>query len=147
MDRQALWSILEPGVAALGFEIVELEFGGSSAVLRIFIDSPNGVGVEDCATVSRQVSAILDVEDPIAGNYTLEVSSPGVDRLLVKPEHYADVVGETVRVETAVHHLGRRNFLGTLSEAGDEGIVVEVDGEAYELSYQQINRAKLIAEL
>lgn len=147
MDRQALWTILEPGVASLGFEIVELEFGGSAATLRLFIDGPDGVTIDDCARVSRQVSAILDVADPIAGNYTLEVSSPGIDRPLVKPEHFVAAVGETVRVETSVHHMGRRRFLGHLAEAGDLSIVVEVDGEAYELEYQQIDRAKLIAQL
>ncbi len=147
MDRQALWTILEPGVASLGFELVELEFGGSAATLRLFIDGPDGVTIDDCARVSRQVSAILDVADPIAGNYTLEVSSPGIDRPLVKPEHFVAAVGETVRVETSVHHMGRRRFLGHLAEAGDLSIVVEVDGEAYELEYQQIDRAKLIAQL
>jgi len=147
MDKQALWSILEPGVQASGFEIVELEFAGSAAVLRVFIDGPEGIGVDDCARVSRQLSTILDVEDPIAGNYTLEVSSPGIDRPLVKPEHFVEAIGETVRVQTSLHHLGRRRFLGRLSEAGADSIVVEVDGEAYELDYQQIEKAKLIAEI
>lgn len=147
MDRQALWSILEPGVASVGFEIVELEFGGSASTLRLFIDGPDGVTIDDCARVSRQVSAILDVEDPIAGNYTLEVSSPGVDRPLVTPEHFVAAVGEMVRIETSVHLMGRRRFLGQLSEAGDTTIVVDVDGEPYELEYRQIDKAKLIADL
>ena len=108
-------ALLDPGVQALGFEIVDLEFGGAPATLRVYIDGPNGVDVDDCASVSRHLSTVLDVEDPISGNYTLEVSSPGIDRPLARPSHFTAVVGETVRVQTSLHHLGRKRFLGAVS--------------------------------
>ncbi len=96
--------------------------------LRVYIDSPEGVDVDDCADVSRQLSAILDVEDPIAGEYSLEVSSPGLDRPLVLPEHYRRFVGETVKLTLAQPLAGRRKFKGRLLEATDDHVVVEAEG-------------------
>ena len=81
--------LLQPGAQALGYELVAVEMsGGDTSILRIYIDTPNGVTVQDCAKASRQFSAILDVEDPISNRYTLEVSSPGMDRPLAKPLHF-----------------------------------------------------------
>src|SRR4030067_3471730 len=93
--RADLRKLLEPGVSALGFELVDVEMAGShhNATLRVYIDSPQGVNVDDCARVSRQLSALLDVEDPRPGQYTLEVSSPGLDRPLVTPEDVRRVLG------------------------------------------------------
>src|SRR2546422_6051348 len=99
--RDRLRGLLRGGVEALGFELVEAELvgGGHQPTLRVYIDSPQGITVDDCADVSRQISSILDVEDPIPGSYTLEVSSPGLDRPLVEPEDFRKRVGGTVKVK------------------------------------------------
>src|SRR5262245_57723288 len=99
--KQALVNLLEPAVASLGFELADLELHISRGrgLLRIFIDSDEGVTVDDCEAVSRQVSSVLDVADPIAGGYSLEVSSPGLDRRLVKPVHFDRFAGAEVQVK------------------------------------------------
>jgi len=146
----ALVEIIEPGLAALGYELVHTEFvgsgGGGDATLRVFIDAPDGITVDDCAAASRHLGVVLDAEDPIPGQYNLEISSPGVDRPLSKPEHFQRFAGERVRVQLYAHHLGRRKFLGMMTEADEQGIVVEVDGEPYELAYDQIDKARLEPE-
>ncbi len=144
-------SLLEPGVSALGFELVDVELagGGGHQTLRVYIDSPEGVDVDDCVGVSRQLSAILDVEDPIAGEYSLEVSSPGLDRPLVTPAHYRRFVGETVKLTLSQPLDGRRKFKGQLVEAADDHIVIEAEGvggrlERFTLAYPDIERARLV---
>lgn len=137
--------LLQPGAEALGFELVSVELsGGDISIVRIFIDSPNGITVEDCAKASRQFSAILDVEDPISNRYTLEVSSPGLDRPLAKPEHFKEVVGRNVKIKLSTLINGRRRFTGELVEANDDFAVVEVDGEQTELPYDEMDRARLV---
>ncbi len=146
-DAPELRKLLEPLVEDLGYELVLVELAGSGQrTLRLFVDAPGGIMLDDCETVSRNVSALLDVDDPIAGKYVLEVSSPGLERPLVRIEHFQRFVGERVKVRLLRHHLGRKRFTGTLSEADDDGIVVEVDGEAYEITYSDIESAKLAPE-
>lgn len=149
-SRADLRRMLESGVQALGFELVAVELtgGGHHATLRVYIDRPGGVSVEHCADVSRQLSAILDVEDPIAGEYTLEVSSPGLDRPLVTPEHFRRFTGERIKVRLLHPVQGRRNIIGRLAEAGDDRVVVETDAagggqERLTLRYADIERARL----
>ncbi|MGB5346901.1 MAG: ribosome maturation factor RimP, partial [Woeseia sp.] len=91
MTSEELRRVLEPSIERLGYELsdIEAKLGGRDGVLRVFIDRPEGIGLEDCEAVSRQISALLDVEDPLPGRYVLEVSSPGLDRRLTKPEHFA----------------------------------------------------------
>ena len=147
VDNSVIRKLLEPVVEDMGYELVMVELTGSPSggqVLRAFIDAPGGILLEDCEQVSRQVSAILDVEDPIKGEYSLEVSSPGVDRPLVRPEHFHRFQGSQVKVLMREACLGRRRFTGFLTEAGSEFAVVEVDGEAYELSYQGMEKANLV---
>lgn len=137
--------LLQPGAEALGYELVAVELtGGDISIVRVFIDTPNGVTVDDCSKASRQFSAILDVEDPISNQYTLEVSSPGMDRPLAKPEHFKKVVGGDVKIKMATLVDGRRRFTGELVEATDEFAVVEVDGEQTELPYQDMDRARVV---
>jgi len=137
--------LLQPGAEALGYELVAVEMsGGDTSIVRIYIDSVEGVTVTDCAKASRQFSAILDVEDPISNRYTLEVSSPGMDRPLAKPAHFKAVVGNNVKIKMATLVDGRRRFTGELVEAGDEFAVVEVDGEQTELLYNEMDRARLV---
>lgn len=137
--------LLLPGAETLGLELVAVELsGGDTSIVRIYIDTPNGVNVDDCAKASRQFSAILDVEDPISNKYTLEVSSPGMDRPLAKAEHFQAVVGHDVKIKMTTLVNGRRRFTGELIEATDQFAVVEVDGEQSELPYSDMDRARLI---
>lgn len=149
MSKGELIKLLEPTVDHLGYELTDLELklGGRDGLVRLFIDAQDGIGVEDCETVSRQVSAILDVEDPIPGNYALEVSSPGLDRTLTKPAHFQRFMGEDVRVKLRFPLDGRRNFRGALAAADDENIEVVVDGESHSLPLSTIESARLAPQV
>jgi len=137
--------LLMPGADALGFEIVAVEMaGGDSSIVRVYIDTPNGVTVDDCAKASRQFSAILDVEDPISNRYTLEVSSPGMDRPLAKAEHFESVIGQEVKIRMATLINGRKRYKGQLLEASEQAAILEVDGEQVELFYNDMDRARLV---
>jgi ribosome maturation factor RimP len=111
--------------------------------VRLFIDRPEGISIEDCERASREVAALLDVEDPIPIAYTLEVSSPGFDRVLRTPAHFARFVGERVFVELRVPRDGRRRYTGTLLAADDSGITVEVDKQTVEVPFGEIGKARL----
>ena len=146
-DMTALRVLLEPVIEDMGYELVMAELEGSeSKTLRLYIDSPGGIVLDDCEMVSRQVSALLDVEDPISGEYTLEISSPGLDRPLAKPEHFKRAEGDTVKIRMVRSHLGRRNFTGLLKNVSSDGVVVDVDGEEYDLAYNNIDRARLVSK-
>jgi len=147
--RAELRKLLEPGVAATGFDLVEVELAGSHhhPTLRVYIDSPAGVNVDDCARVSRQLSALLDVEDPLPGHYTLEVSSPGLDRPLVKPKDFMRYVGETIKIKMQQPMLGRRNFSGRLVDVTADHVVIEVDKERFDLTFEGMERARLVPRL
>lgn len=149
MSKQEIIRLLEPTIERLGYELtdIELKLGGRSGLLRIYIDKDDGVDIDDCEVVSHQVSAILDVEDPIPGNYTLEVSSPGLDRTLTKPAHFRRFMGEDIKVKLRFPLDGRRNFRGALKSADDEVIEVEVDGESYRLPLSTIESARLVPTL
>ena len=140
-----LRNLLEEPVDGLGYELVHLEMAtqGKDRVLRLYIDAPGGIQVDDCETVSHHVSAILDVEDPVSSGYLLEVSSPGLDRPLVKPSHFKQFLGDRAKIVTSEHVLGRRRFSGQMVEADEKGVVLEVDGESYTLPYSQIESARL----
>ncbi|MEW9796623.1 ribosome maturation factor RimP [Alteromonas sp. CYL-A6] len=141
-----LTEMLEPGVEALGFELVGIEYvrAGKHSILRVFIDHENGINVDDCAEVSYQVSAILDVEDPISTEYNLEVSSPGMDRPLFKEKHFKNAVGEVVQIRLAMPMDNRRNFKGTLLSC-EEGVVsIEVDGQQFQLAVANIEKANVV---
>jgi len=121
---------------------------GKNGVLRLFIDSPGGIGLEDCETVSRAVSALLDVEDPIPGHYDLEVSSPGLDRKLTKLAHFQRFTGETLKVQTRFPIEGRRRFRGRLLSTDDKNIVLDVDGTRHSLPLATIAEGiRLAAEV
>ncbi len=146
MTGEELARLLEPTVERLGYELADLEvrLGGKGGLVRLFIDKPDGIGLEDCEKVSLAVSALLDVEDPVPGHYDLEVSSPGLDRKLTKPAHFQRFVGETLKVQTRFPIEGRRRFRGTLVSSDDENIVVEVDGESHSLPLKTIDTARLV---
>lgn len=131
-----------------GFELVGVEFirAGKNSVFRIFIDSESGIVVDDCALVSRQVSAILDVEDPIKEEYTLEVSSPGVDRPLFTIEHYQQFVGEEIKVKLKMPVNGAFNMKGKIVSVENKMITLNFAGEILTLSFDNIRKANIVAQ-
>ena len=147
-DAIELRSLLEPAVERMGYELVHVTLGGSKTrALRMFIDAPGGITVDDCERVSRQVSDVLDVEDMVEGEYTLEVSSPGLDRPLVKQEHFEHAQGKDVSILMQGLHLGRRKFRGSLLEVHSDSVLVEIDREPYKLMYSEMQRANLVSEI
>ena len=148
MTGDELRGLLEPTIERLGYELADLEvrIGGKGGFVRLTIDKPDGVDLDDCEKVSHAVSALLDVEDPVPGNYNLEVSSPGLDRKLTKVEHFQRFEGETLKVSMRFPIEGRRRFRGRLLSSNDENIVVEVDGESHSLPLAMIDTARLVPD-
>jgi len=146
--RERLIALTEPLLTQLGYELVDLEHvpGRTHAQVRLFIDRPAGVGLEDCEHVSREVSALYDVADPVPTSYTFEVSSPGLDRVLRTPAHFARFVGSRVKVELVAPRDGRRRFTGVLVAADAAGVQLNVDGQAVALPHADIGRARLVPE-
>jgi len=151
--HDALMRLLEPPIEALGFELVDVEFAREAhgGVLRIFIDcraenSGVGVTVDDCARVSHAVSQVLETQDPIKGHYTLEVSSPGFDRILRKRAHFERFLGERIFAELKLPIDGRRRYVGRLKLVEGDTIVMEVDGKAHSLPLDRIQKARLRPE-
>ena len=146
---QVLKQLLQPVVEALDCELwgIEMQMGGKTKLLRIFIDRDEvGVGIDDCERVSRQASAILDVEDVIAGEYILEVSSPGMDRPLYELDHYARYLGEEIYLRLRFPYEGRRNYKGRLKAIeGDEVVVVVTDSE-FLFPVEGIEKANLVPQ-
>lgn len=145
-QEQQLSELLSPTVDAAGFELlgVELLRAGRHSTLRLYINHPDGVTVDDCALVSRDVSALLDVEDPIPTEYVLEVSSPGLDRPLFTPEHYSKVVGQKVELKLVIPQDGRRKFRGILTSIEDDTLLIEIDGKLYRLLMDNIDKANVV---
>ena len=148
IDR--LESLLAPVVEDLGFEYVGIEYSTNpkNRVLRLYIDQPEtGIVLEDCATVSREVSALLDVEDPVSGQYTLEVSSPGVERPLFTAEHFERFIGEPAVVQMQVPLDGRRKFKGEIIGVESGEVCLEVDGTQWRLPIAGMAKARLAPDL
>ncbi len=143
---EQLQVLLAPVVEALGYECWGVEFisQGRHSVLRVYIDRPEGILIDDCEAVSRQVSGILDVEDPISGEYTLEVSSPGMDRPLFTLEQFAKHAGEQVKIRLRSPYEGRRNYQGILRGVEEQDVVVLVDDHEYLLPIDSIDKANII---
>jgi ribosome maturation factor RimP len=143
--RERLIALIEPVLAQLGYELVELEYaaGRTSAVVRIFIDQPAGISVDDCERVSRDVAALLDVDDPIPTAYTLEVSSPGFDRVLRTPAHFERFVGERIFVELQAPRAGRKRYTGILKSVAAARIELEVDKQTVDVPFGEIAKARL----
>jgi ribosome maturation factor RimP len=146
--EQDLIAMFEPTIEDMGFELLGLELAqaGRNSTLRVYIDHENGVNVDNCADVSRQISAILDVEDPITNEYNLEVSSPGIDRPLFKPEHFVKATGEEVRLRTKLPQDGRRNFKGDLTQVNGDMITLNIDGADFMIMLSNVEKANIIAK-
>ena len=145
-QRDKLEELLRPGIEALGFELwgVEYQSHAKRSMLRIYIDAEAGISVDDCAKVSHQVSGVLDVEDPITGEYTLEVSSPGMDRPLYRLEQYAEYIGSDINIRLRIAFEGRRKFQGRLVAIEGDEVVIQLDGHEYVLPFEQIDRAQIV---
>jgi ribosome maturation factor RimP len=144
--QDELKALIGPAIESMGFEFVGVEYHSNpkNRLVRIFIDkAPDGVSIDDCAEVSREVSAVLDVEDPVSGQYSLEVSSPGVERPLFELEHYAAFEGQDAVVHLHAPHEGRRKFTGVLRGVGESDIAIEVDGTLVRLPFDAIRRGHI----
>jgi ribosome maturation factor RimP len=145
VDKQRLIDLLEPPIEALGFELVDLDvLSGRRGLLRVYIGREPAVTLADCELVSRQLSAFLDVEDPLPGSYVLEVSSPGLDRRLRTLEHFQRFAGHDARVELKQPRDGRRRARGQLAGVEGDEIRIEVEGETWRLALKDIAMARLV---
>jgi ribosome maturation factor RimP len=146
--EQKLTELLRPAVEETGKSLLGIEYisAGNNSILRLFIDHENGIDVDDCAEVSRQVGALLDVEDPISSEYNLEVSSPGVDRPLFEISHFQAVIGEIVNIKLSIPLNGRRKFKGPLVAIENNNLIIEVDSIDYEMPIGNVDKANLVAK-
>ena len=147
---QDLTELFEPVIRSMGYELVGIEFQGNTqhGTLRVYIDHENGIGVDDCIAISHQISAILDVEEPIQQAYDLEVSSPGINRPLFKAQDYEQYLGHSAKIKMAVPLNGRRNFRGVLQGVIDSrSVQIMVDNEGYDLPISDIAKANLVDEI
>ena len=147
-EQTHLWELFEPVVEGMGFELIEIEHfpNPKHGVLRLYIDKEGGVLIEDCSAVSRQISALIDVEDPVRGQFNLEVSSPGLDRPLRRVKDFQRFTGSKVKLKTAVPMDGQRNFSGRLLEANEDAVVIETDTEELSLPMNAIEKARVVPE-
>jgi|TARA_B100000965_G_scaffold370606_1_gene358862 ribosome maturation factor RimP len=143
---ESLKEMLEPAVNAVGMELWGIEYlsQGKHSILRVYIDSEDGVTIDNCEAASHQVSGVLDVEDPINGEYNLEVSSPGMDRPLFNFDQFAMYQGELIKVRLQMAVNGMRNFTGKLLEAKDDVLTFQVDNQQLTVSINQIDKANLV---
>lgn len=148
MSVQKLNEMLQPLVEDLGYEFVGLEYNPNPkhSVLRIYIDQEDGVGIEDCERVSRETAALLDVKDPIKSHYNLEVSSPGLDRPLFTPAHFADFKGQEVKINLFAPQDGRRKFQGLILDSNDSSVTIDQDGSDVALNFDNIAKARLVPD-
>ena len=152
VDQKKLESLVEPVVTGQGYELVDVEFKSELGawVLRVYIDKPGSeerVGLDDCASVSRELSAVLDVDDTIQGHYSLEVSSPGLNRPLKKASDFARFVGKKAKIRTR-HPVGesRRNFSGTLVAVDGGKVKIDVGDQVCEVPVDDVEKANLVYE-
>lgn len=145
MIKNELKQLLEPLLNDLGYQLWGIDYlaQGKYSLLRVYIDKPEGIGLDDCERVSRQVSALLDVEDPIPGNYNLEVSSPGMPRPLFFPWQYQHYIGSTIELKLIKPLQGKRKISGAVISVSDSAVVLEMDHEQHEILFSAIARANL----
>lgn len=148
MIRKDIQELIEPLVNELGYTLWGCEFlsQGKYSLLRIYIDKQDGVNITDCERVSKQVSALLDVEDPIQGHYSLEVSSPGIPRPLFDKEHYQLYIGCGVQLKLHNPINGNRKVKGIIQSINDDGFILEINDEQHNVQFSQIVKANLIGE-
>ena len=145
IGQKELGALLETTVNGLGFELVDLELPGHGALIRVFIDRPGGVNVDDCAAVSNHLTRLFAVEQVDYGR--LEVSSPGLDRPLRQPKDFRRFEGQRAQVRVRVPVQGRKNFVGILRGVSDAQLQLEVDGALLSLDLAQVEKARLVPNL
>jgi ribosome maturation factor RimP len=140
-----VWELAAPLAEGEGMEIVDVEFRPEGSrggrVLRLYLDKEGGLSVDDLTRVSRRLSELLDAEDAVEGAYTLEVSSPGINRPLKKPEHFARFVGKRIRVRTRDMIDGRRSFLGILAQVVGDSVILTQEGKQYQIPFSTIDKS------
>jgi ribosome maturation factor RimP len=143
--RAMIWDLVEHVIEAAGLELIEVEYQREPHgwVLRLFIDREEGVGLDDCAQMSRVIGDLLDVTDPVPNAYHLELSSPGLNRPLRRPEHYKKQIGKVVELRTIVPAGSRRKFKGILLAANDSQLTLECGGQAHEIQLSNVEKARL----
>lgn len=144
-----IWSIIEPVVEGMGYEVVDIEYRPhpTDGLLRVYIDGPKGIVLEDCTAVSHQLSSVLDVEDPVPGQFNLEISSPGLDRPLRKVVDFQRFAGSRVKIKLTVPTLeGQRNFTGELKGVENDEVILEMDGETHYLALDTIDKARIVPQ-
>ena len=143
-----LCDLFEPVVNSMGYELIEIEHlpNPKYGVLRLYIDKESGIQVEDCSAVSRQISAVIDVEDPVSGKFNLEISSPGMDRPLRRAEDFVQFSGEVAKIKTSMPFEGQRNFKGLLKGMEEDLVIVECDDKEVRLPITAIDKARLVPD-
>lgn len=138
--------LIRPGIEALGYELwgCELQGQGKHTILRVYIDTETGVTLDDCSRVSNQISGILDIEDLIHGKYDLEVSSPGLDRLLFKEEHFRKFIGNQVKIKLRVPVQGRRNYIGVIKDVELNKVSILVEGNIVAVPIENVDKARIV---
>lgn len=146
--NEALENVIVPIVEGFGYEFVGLQYfpQGKHSLLRLFVDKQGGITVEDCERVSRQVNAALSVESPVKEDYLLEVSSPGLDRLLFTPSQFGEFVGKQVAIRLSVPLEGKRNWKGRIDSVQTETVSLKLDEGSVTLSFADIAEARLVPE-
>ncbi|KTD52330.1 Ribosome maturation factor RimP [Legionella quinlivanii] len=149
MIKNDIENLLYPIVTALGYQLWACEYlpQGKHSLLRVYIDRPEGIGLGDCEIVSKQISALLDVEDPIPGNYSLEISSPGIPRPLFYREHYVMYIGQEIQLKLRRAINGQRKKLkGSIESVQEHSLVLNVENEHLEIPFSDIIKANLTGE-
>ena len=146
--ERELEELLAPSIEALGLRIWGIEFKGlgKRSLLRVYIDGDSGVSIDDCERASKLIGGVLDVEDPVGSSYTLEVSSPGLDRVLFKPEQYAESLGEILDVRLSYPFEGRRHFVGRLNGMERDEIAVQIDEDEVVIPLTNVQRARIVPQ-
>lgn len=142
-------ALIEPTVVALGYEFVGIEYlsQGKHSILRVYIDSDDGITLDDCSKLSHQISGLLDVEDVIQGHFNLEVSSPGLDRPLFTLEHFQRFIGSEIKINLSMPVENRRKLTGRLCSVDEKEIVLNVDNADIRLHFDNIEKANLVPDI
>ncbi len=141
---QRLWDRIDPYVSAEGIELDDVEILGGGQIVRIIVDADEPVGVDRIAELSHGISRLIDEEDPFPGSYTLEVSSPGLERKLTRPRHYIKSVGSIVKVKTFREVAGSKVHQGKLTAADETGFTVDIDDEERRITYDEVSSARTV---
>lgn len=144
-----LTELIEPVIKAMGYQLWGIEYlgQGKHSVLRVYLDKAGGVNIEDCAQASRQISSLLDVEDPIKSEYTLEVSSPGLDRMLFSLEQFQEYAGYHAKLRLTESFEGQRNFTGQIKAVENNEVILIIGDEELTLPYELIEKANVISQV